>query len=1027
MRKMLLLFALVFAVMGNAWAQRIITGTVTDEGGEPLIGASVFAKGTTVGTVTDVDGTYSLQIPAEATTLVFSYTGYTSKEVELGASNVVDATLEEAITQLSEIVVVGYGTQIKSTLTGNIAKLGGDKIENLPVPSVEQALQGRTSGVFVEAVNGKPGGAVRVRIRGASSITASNQPLYVIDGIPVTTESQNNSGAALNPLADLNFNDVESIEILKDASAGAIYGSRAANGVVLITTKKGKQGKTSVEANFQTGFSRPTGKREFLNTDEYLELFNRAAVGAGKYEYRLGYWDNEQDAIDDYIGYVEGRFTRHSAYDANNWKNKLINTSWQDEAFQDAMTTQASLSASGGNERTRFFTSAAWSNQEGILIGNGFERMSARLNLDQKASDKVNFGINMSLARTFTDQVSGDNAFSTPLQLVAMSPLTPTRNNTNETIRGYAPGQLFDRPVTTYYNGLIDQEDAQRDVTSFRTLANGYMRYQVLEGLLFNAEVGADVYTLRDNAFYGKKTDGGNATNGYGTSLYSQIANWTSKAFVNYDKQLASKHNLSLTAGTEFQKSRTDRTTVDGQEFPVDDLKTIASAADIAAGSSSITEFTFLSYFGRATYDFDRKYLLTVSGRVDGSSRFGKNNRYGFFPAVSAGWVLTEEPFLKDNSTLSFLKLRASYGVTGNAAIGNFDHLGLYGAEGYNGVSGLFPSQIPNPDLAWEKTAQIDAGIDFGFFDNRLNGEIDYYVKNTTDLLLNVPVPGTSGFRTQTQNVGEIQNKGVEVVLNTNNLVGAFKWNTSLNVAMNKNKVVALAEGQDIINPDINVVKVGEPIGVFYGAEYAGVDPANGDAIWYVNAEGRERETTSDFNEAEFVVLGSPIPDVIAGVTNTFTFKGFSLDFTFQGVFGNEIHNSAGRYMSCNACWFDNQTRDQMRYWDKPGDVTDIPEPRLGYSNGDQDRSSRYITDGSYVRLRTLNFGYEFPQSVIRKAGLSRLRLYLLGQNLLTFTKYEGWDPEVSSDDFVDNIASGIDFYAAPQPKTITFGLNIGF
>ena len=1024
MRKMLLLFALVFAAMGNAWAQRIITGTVTDQGGEPLIGATVFAKGTTIGTVTDVDGTYSLQVSAEVTTLVFSYTGYSPKEVALGASNVVDVSLEESVTQLSEIVVVGYGTQIKSTLTGNIAKLGGDKIENLPVPSVEQALQGRTSGVFVEAVNGKPGGAVRVRIRGASSITASNQPLYVIDGIPVTTESQNNSGAALNPLADLNFNDVESIEILKDASAGAIYGSRAANGVVLITTKKGKQGKTRVEANFQTGFSTPTGKREFLNTDEYLELFNRAAVGAGKYEFRLGYYDTEQEAIDDYIGFAEGRFTRYSAYDANNWKSKLINTDWQEEAFQDAVTNQASLSASGGTDKTRFFTSAAWSNQEGILIGNGFERMSARLNLDQKASDKVNFGINMSLARTFTDQVSGDNAFSTPLQLVAMSPLTPTRNNTNETIRGYAPGQLFDRPVTTYYNGLIDQEDAQRDVTSFRTLANGYMRYQVLEGLLFNAEVGADVYTLRDNAFYGKKTDGGNATNGYGTSLYSQIANWTSKAFVNYDKQLASKHNLSLTAGTEFQKSRTDRTTVDGQEFPVDDLKTIASAADIAAGSSSITEFTFLSYFGRATYDFDRKYLLTVSGRVDGSSRFGKNNRYGFFPAVSAGWVLTEEPFLKDNSLLSFLKLRASYGVTGNAAIGNFDHLGLYGAEGYNGVSGLFPSQIPNPDLEWEKTAQIDAGIDFGFFDNRLSGEIDYYVKNTTDLLLGVPVPGTSGFRTQTQNVGEIQNKGVEVVLNTNNLVGAFKWNTSLNVALNKNKVVALAEGQDIINPDINVVKVGEPIGVFYGAEYAGVDPANGDALWYVNAEGRERETTSDFNEAEFVVLGSPIPDMIAGVTNTFTFKGFSLDFTFQGVFGNEIHNSAGRYMSCNACWFDNQTRDQMRYWDKPGDITDIPEPRLGYSNGDQDRSSRYITDGSYVRLRTLNFGYEFP---LRKAGLSRLRLYLLGQNLLTFTKYEGWDPEVSSDDFVDNIASGIDFYAAPQPKTITFGLNIGF
>jgi TonB-linked SusC/RagA family outer membrane protein len=478
----------------------------------------------------------------------------------------------------------------------------------------------------------------------------------------------------------------------------------------------------------------------------------------------------------------------------------------------------------------------------------------------------------------------------------------------------------------------------------------------------------------------------------------------------------------------EFQRSRTDRSYVEGQQFPVDDLKTIASAADITAGSSSVSEFSFLSYFGRITYDFNRKYLFTLSGRIDGSSRFGKNSRYGFFPAASAGWVLTEEPFMKDSRVLSFLKPRVSYGITGNAAIGNFDHLGLFGAQGYNGVSGLSPSQIPNPDLEWEKTSQFDAGIDFGFFENRLSGEIDYYVKNTSDLLLDVPVPGTSGFRTQTQNVGKVQNQGVEFVLNTNNFVNAFKWNTSINIAFNQNKVVALSEGQDIIDQaNINVVKVGHPIGVFFGAEYAGVDPANGDALWYVNKEGRERETTNDYNEAEFVTLGSPIPVTIAGITNTVTFKGFTLDFTFQGVFGNKIHNSGGRFMSCNACWFDNQTRDQMRYWDKPGDITDVPEPRLGYSNGDQDRSSRYISDGAYVRLRTVNLGYEFPQSVLSRTGLSRLRLYIIAQNLLTFTKYDGWDPEVSSDAFVSNIASGIDFYAAPQPKTITFGLNIGF
>jgi len=1028
MKKFLLLLSLLLVSSGAIWAQRTITGKVTDDTGEALIGASVLAKGTTVGAVTDLDGAYSLQVPAGAGVLIFSYTGYASQEVTLGASNVVDIVLAASATQLSEVLVVGYGTQIKSTLTGNIAKLGGDKIENLPVPSVEQALQGRTSGVFVEAVNGKPGGQVRVRVRGASSITASNQPLYIIDGIPVTTESQNSLGAPLNPLADLNFNDVESIEILKDASAGAIYGSRAANGVVLITTKKGKQGKTRMEANFQSGYSTPTGKREFVNSEEFIQLFNRAAVGAGKYEYRQGWWDTEQEAIDDYLSYVEGRFTRYSAYDANNWKNLAVNTNWQDQAFQEAASTQASLSATGGTDKTKFFASGSWNRQEGVLIGNNFERMSGRLNLDQKASDKVTFGLNMSLSRTYTDQVSNDNAFSTPLQLVALSPLTPVRNNTSEAIRGYAPGALFDRPITTYYNGLIDFEEAQREVTTFRTLANSYVRYQVAKGLMLNGELGTDVYNLRDNGFWGRKTFTGQGINGLGSSSYSQVVNWTSKAYLGYNSTFADKHNLDLTTGMEFQKSRSDRTYLEGQEFPVDDLKTIASAADITSGTSSITEFTFLSYFGRATYDFDRRYLLTLSGRVDGSSRFGKNNRYGFFPAVSAGWVLSEEGFLANSDVISFLKLRTSYGVTGNAAIGNFNHLGLYGAQGYNGVSGLSPSQIPNPNLEWEKTGQLDAGIDFGFLDNRINGEVDYYVKNTTDLLLDVPVPGTSGFRTQTQNIGQVQNKGVEFVLNTNNLVGAFKWNTSLNIAFNKNEVVALAEGQDIIdNGDINVVKVGEPIGVFYGAEYAGVDPQNGDALWYINKEGQEGETTNDFNEAEFVTLGSPIPDVVAGVTNTFSFKGLTLDLTFQGVFGNSIHNSAGRYMSCNACWFDNQTKDQMQYWDKPGDITNIPEPRLGYSNGDQNRSSRYISDGSYVRLRSLSLGYEFPQSALRKAGFSRLRVYMIGQNLLTFTKYDGWDPEVSSDAFVDNVVSGIDFYSAPQPKTIAFGLNIGF
>lgn len=1020
MRRCFMLFFVLCLAITSGWAQRTITGRISSDEGEPLIGATVQAKNTTVGTVTDLDGNYSIAVPEGTTILVVSYTGYSTSEVTLGVSNVVDVILQPSVSQLSEIIVVGYGTQIKSTLTGNIAKVSGEEIQSLPVPSVEQALQGRSAGVFIESNNGKPGGGVRVRVRGSSSIGASNQPLYVVDGIPLTTESQNLSGGDLNPLADLNFNDVESIEILKDASAAAIYGSRAANGVVLITTKRGKAGKTLLSFDIQTGFSEPTNRREFMNTEEYLAYFTQAAIGAGRQDFRLDpdSYANEQEAIDGNIAFVEGRFRRYNGFN-DDWRTTDLDTDWQDQLFQSAQSTQATFSARGGTDKTKFFASASWSDQEGILIGNGFERLSGRLNLDQQVSDKLNFGFNMNLSRTFTDQVSNDNAFSTPMQLVALAPITPIRDEN---------GVLYDRPVTTYYNGLIDLEDAQRDVTSFRTLANAYARYEIAKGLFLNGDIGVDILNVKDNAFFGRRTFGGQGTNGSASSLYSQVQNYTTKAFLNYHATLGSDHNFDVVGGTEFQKSTTEFTRVDGQQFPVDDLKTLASAADITLGTSTLTEFSFLSYFARVNYNFDQKYLLTLSGRVDGSSRFGANNRFGFFPAASLGWVLSRESFLENNPTFSFLKIRASYGLTGNAEIGNFPALGLFDAEGYNGVSGLQPSQIPNPDLEWEKTAQLDIGLDFGLFNDRLTGEIDYYIKNTTDLLLDVPVPGSAGFRTQTQNIGEIENKGIEVALNSNNLVGDFKWTTRLNFARNKNEVVSLAPGQDIIdNGTFNVVKVGESIGAFFGAEYAGVDPANGDALWYVNAEGGGRETTNDYNQANFVVVGDPNPDFIGGITNSFSYKGVSLDFTFQGVFGNDIYLSGDVFMACNACWFDNQTKDQLRSWKNPGDITDIPEARLGYTNGAQDRNSRYLSDGSYVRLRTVTLSYDLPKNLLSRWKVANLRLYATAQNLLTFTDYIGWDPEVSSDAFVTNTQFGLDFYSAPQPRTIIFGLNLGF
>ena len=1029
--KKLLLLLLVLTSTTMVFAQtKEIKGVVLDENRDPLIGVSVTLLGTSKGTITDFEGTFSLEVPTSGATLEVSFIGYATQQVQVGALSLLQIILVEDVSKLDEVIVVGYGTQIKSTLTGNIAKVSGDLIQNIPVPSLEEALQGRAAGVFIEATNGKPGGANRVRIRGSSSLSASNQPLYVIDGIPIALESLNSTGAPINPLTDINPNDIESVDILKDASAAAIYGSRAANGVIIITTKKGKSGAPKLNLNLQSGISNETNRREFMNAREYIDYFRDAAARADIYEDRI--FGDPPGTNDFWGGFVEGRLRRYSGHAAimenGQYQGSMVDTDWQDQAFRTARSMMADLSASGGTDKLRYYASGSFNSQEGILVANGFNRISARLNLDNKINDWATMGIQFSLARTQIDQVAADNAFSTPLQLVALAPITPVRD---------LDGNLYDRPTTTYYNGLIDAEEATRDIQNYRTIANAYLDFKLSSKLNWRNELGFDGFTMKENARYGARTEIGQSVNGFGLSVYGQTQNIIGKSFLNYNQSFGNI-NMNAVAGTEIQYTEIDRATVEGREFPLDELRTLASAAEISGGSSTLTQYSFLSYFSRFNFDYKRKYLLTVSGRVDGSSRFGANNRYGFFPAVSAGWVLTEESVFQDAGALSFLKIRASYGTTGNAAIGNFDHLGLFTAgASYNNQPGLRPSRIPNPDLSWETTAQFDIGIDFGFLNDRITGEIDYYNKQTTDLLLAVPVPGTTGFSTQTRNIGGVRNRGVEFVLNTVNTTGAFKWNTSINFAFNRNAVTALDGEQELIDPGssrfMNVVAIGQPIGVFYGAEYAGVDPSNGDAIWFVNERGPNGEvinpgaTTADFNEANFVFLGNPTPEYIGAITNSFGYKGFELSFMFQGVFGNQIHLAGDSFMAANAEWFDNQTRDQLASWRNPGDITNIPEARLGYGNGNQARSSRYLSPGSYVRLRSFTFGYEFPRLTTNRLGLDRLRIYMQAQNLLTFTNYIGWDPEVSTDFAASNTRAGIDFYSAPQPRTITFGLNVGF
>ena len=1025
MRKLLFLFFLFCGFLLPVVAQqKTITGTVTgSEDNLPVIGATVLIKGSSTGSLTDLNGKYSI-VGQPGATIEFRYVGMKTKEVVIGASNVYDITLEYDLVGVNEVVVVGYGTQIKSKVTGSISKVDGNTLKNIPVPTVEQALQGKTAGVFIESVNGKSTGTTNMRIRGASSITATNQPLFVVDGIPLTTEALNQSGAVINPLTSINFNDVESIDILKDAASSAIYGSRGANGVVLITTKKGISGATKLNFTIQSGYNEASHKRKFMNATQYVKYFEEAAYNSDLLE-GLDPINNPDDYDDSWLAFARGRFRRYSGWATYTDPALAVNTDWQDQAFQKGKIFSADMSAQGGTDKLKYFTSLSYNNSNGILVSNGIEKISARLNVDNKVSKLIDLGFALSLNRTKIDQVSADNAFSSPMQLVALSPITPVRD---------LAGQLSNMPTTTYYNPLLDVEYANRDIIEYRTVANGYLTFNLLEGLKWRNEMGFDLYNLKENARYGKLTESGTGVNGYGFANYGQTQNMTTKSYIDYLKNLGD-FGVSAVLGTEFQYTLVDNAWAQGTQFPTDDLKTLESAGLITGATSTLTKYSFLSYFSRVNLDYKAKYLLTLSGRIDGSSRFGKNFRYGVFPAASLGWVLTKEDFLLNNPVLSYLKLRTSYGLTGNAGIDNFGHLGLYGVNRYNGLGGIAPSQLPNPDLGWESTRQVDFGLDWGLFKNRISGEIDYYIKKTKDLLLNVPVPQTSGYSTRLQNIGSVENKGIEFVINTNNITGTFTWNTNFNLSLNKNEVKNLG-GQALIDAGnaryMNIVMVGQPIGVFYGAEYAGVDPANGDALWFVNTKDAggnitdHKTTTNNFNEANFVALGSPTPNLIGAITNTLGYKGFELSFTFQGVTGNKIHLIGDQWMGANAAWFDNQLESQLNSWKKPGDVTDIPQARLGYDNGDQSRNSRYLSDGSYIKLRSFMISYELPKRLISKAGLDRMRVFVQAQNLLTFTKYKGWDPEVSTDFLNDNITSGCDFYSAPQPRSIVFGINIG-
>jgi len=988
-----------------------------------LSGVTISAKGTKASVVSGPDGSFSIKVGPKATALHFSYIGFDDQEVPIGSgSDPLLVSLAGSQKALNEVVVVGYGKAMKKDVTGAIAQVNAKDIENFPAPSFESAIQGKAPGVVVSSGSGKLGQAIQINIRGTSSISASSQPLYVIDGLPVTSTSvSDRSNDDTNPLADINPNDIESVEVLKDASASAIYGARAGNGVVLITTKKGKTGqKTVIELNASQSQSNPTRKWKFLDAKQYVGLVQKSELNDARYDFENGIsgYATQADALADYTDFYESNVLDQYAQ-GTDWRNYAVNSDWQAQVYHhNAPSSQINLSATGGNDKTRFFISGFFNTQDAIVINNKFQRAGARFNIDHTASDRLTLGLNLAVDRSQLNRITNDDAFSTPGQLVAQLPINPIID----------PLTKLPNRNTLYPSGVYDALYDQDRQYTYRALGSAYANLKILPSLAFQSEFGADILNLNENEFEGKESQDG-AGIGKGSYVNSQNVTFNTNNYFTFTPTIGDDHKLNAVLGMSYQQNDYQHGSASGQGFPSDAVKNLTGATNITSAVTANYRYTFLSYFLRASYSWREKFLVSVSDRIDGSSRFDPSKRYGNFPAASVGYILSEEDFLKNAKALSFLKLRASYGLTGNSEIGEQQFRSLYSVTNYPNQPGFAPYQLASPGLHWEKTAQADVGVNFGFFRNRLTGEIDYYHKHTTDLLLSTNIPYTVGYYSITngnstiyQNLGVMNNKGVEISLTSQNLTGKFKWTTTFNAAYNKNQVGSL-KGQTVENSGgYEGAYEGQAVGTWHLRKLVGVDPANGDAL-YDDGKGG---TTNDYSAAPRQYVGHYTPTWTGGLTNTFSYMGFDLSVFFYGVTGVHLYNGGGTYMTAGLYnGFDNQTIDLANAWGTPGQKTSVPRSGYNFGSGADGASTRWLYKGDYLRLKNLTFGYSIPASAANAMKIKSLRLYVAGTNLFTSTKYPG-DPEVNTN-VVSTVYGGQDFYTIPQAKTLTVGLTARF
>ena len=997
MRKLLLLcigllFISVYAIAQN----RTISGKVTDEKGNGLANASVVVRGTNIGTATTSDGSFSLSMPSNATILVVSFVGIGEREINITNADSYNIKLTPGDNNLNEVVVVvAYGEQEKKRLTGAIGKVSGKQIENVPLASVDQILQGKVAGLQSVPLSGQPGSAQQIRIRGIGSISASSAPLYVVDGVPMNTGDASNLTNSSNLLATINPNDIESVSVLKDAAAASIYGSRAANGVIIINTKKGRAGKTRIRVDEEFGkndIAYQPEKGKALNREEIDELYREGLTNAGFPAATVDF------VMENVFGY-----------------NTDANYNWLDFVTRQGKQQQVNISASGGDVKTQFYLSGGYFFQESPVYGSDLKRYSVTTNLKHQLSQRIGVGVNLNLS-SFNQTGESESAnFRNPV-LAAMG-LLPTLEAYNpDGSPNYDPN-VFNQ----IYNPLaVRQYDKQNNQTS-KLLGSAHIEYKPIDNLKLTSRIGIDYNNIEEYSYYNPLFGDYVAEQGLSANSYNRLYNWVWTNFGDYTfNTMEGRLDGVITAGYEAQQSQSYLQSGVGNVVPTNGQIVYPVPAVPTTASVTGSDYSFTSLFSRAQVNFLRRYSLSGSVRQDGSSRFGNNNRYGTFWSVGAAWNISEEGFMRNIDVISNLKLRASYGVNGNAGIGNYDWRSVFlFSNTYNGEPASFQNTIGNNSLTWEQNKPLDIGLEMGLLDDRITLEADVYKRETENLLLNEPLSATGGFTTYSNNVGSMENKGVELTINAMPVKSKnFNWTVSLNTAFNKNTVTHLREGAEEIIGNPFTLKVGEDVQSYYLRQWAGADPDTGDPLWYKDVA--KKETTNDFSQATRVILGSASPKSFGGISTSLTYKFITLDAQLNYQYGNYIYNQWDFvFVSDGAFLGLNHNRTELLRWRKPGDITSVPRFEYGNATASNEVSTRYLYKGDFMRLRNVSLGFELPARYTQKAHITSARLYVRGTNLWT----KAFDENITMDP--EQPIGGLSDLQFFNPKSYTVGITL--